>query len=76
MGQKAAKTKKSYMHYINREWCKACGICIHFCPKGVLEADESGRPVAARPEACIGCRMCEFRCPDLAIAVAEERESA
>jgi len=31
---------KLKQHVINREWCKACGICVHFCPKNVLELDE------------------------------------
>ncbi len=26
-------------HEFNWEWCKGCGICIHFCPKKVLEVD-------------------------------------
>lgn len=54
---------------IRRDWCKKCGICSHFCPKGALEADEFGAPVAAHPEQCVGCGMCEYRCPDFAIQI-------
>lgn len=57
---------------INREWCKGCGICVHFCPKKVLELDGADKVVAARPDDCICCRMCELRCPDLAIEVLTE----
>lgn len=56
-------------HVINREWCKGCGICVHFCPKNVLELDEEDKVVAARREDCICCKMCELRCPDLAIEI-------
>lgn len=53
-------------------WCKRCGICAAFCPKGVFERDAEGRPVAAHPERCIGCRQCEQRCPDFAIQVRDK----
>ena len=54
---------------INEKWCKKCGICAAFCPEKVFDRDEDGRPVAARPEDCIGCRLCEMRCPDFAVTV-------
>ena len=70
--------KKLKEHAINREWCKGCGICVHFCPKNVLALDELEKVVAARPEDCICCMLCELRCPDLAIEVivAPEPEEA
>ena len=52
-------------------WCKACGICMAFCPKGVFSPDAEGRSVVTRMEACVGCRFCELHCPDFAIAVKE-----
>ncbi len=60
---------------INRDWCKGCGVCIAFCPKKVLELDEKGLSTAVRPEDCILCKLCEMRCPDLAIRVLIEEES-
>ncbi len=63
--------KKKSEITINYDWCKSCGICIAFCPKQVYEPDNSGRPIIAHPEECIVCRMCEKRCPDLAINVKE-----
>lgn len=57
---------------INRDWCKGCGICVHLCPKKVLELDIKDKAVVMRPEDCICCRMCELRCPDLAIEVQTE----
>ncbi len=56
-------------HVIERSWCKGCGICVHFCPKKVLEMDNEDKAFAARPENCICCRLCEFRCPDLAVTI-------
>jgi len=65
---------KSVTHVIEREWCKGCGICVHFCPKKVLELDNDGKVVAVRPEDCIACKLCELRCPDLAIQIINKQE--
>jgi len=48
-------------------WCKACNICIAFCPQKVLEPDRDGKPVLAHPENCTQCAICWLHCPDLAI---------
>ena len=60
---------KLKQHHINRDWCKGCGICVEFCPKKVLELDDQDKVTAARPQDCICCRLCELRCPDLAIEI-------
>ena len=54
---------------INKDWCKKCGICTAFCPKNVFEKDGGNLPVPVRADSCTGCRLCEMRCPDFAIAV-------
>ena len=52
---------------ISSEWCKGCGICVEFCPKGVLQMSES--VVIAYPNKCIKCGICEKLCPDYAIYI-------
>ena len=54
---------------INESWCKQCGLCVHFCPKHVLEMQALGASKAVSPENCIGCCQCEGICPDMAISV-------
>lgn len=58
---------------INPAWCKGCGICAAFCPKGALEVvDEKVRRKEGTD--CILCGMCELRCPDYAIYIEESDE--
>ena len=48
------------------EWCKGCGVCVEFCPKGALKLD-SGKIVIANLKQCAKCGICEKLCPDYAI---------
>ncbi|TET97628.1 MAG: 4Fe-4S dicluster domain-containing protein [Dehalococcoidia bacterium] len=52
-------------------WCKGCGLCVEFCPAGVLEHGLDGPVVLAHPERCTACRWCELHCPDFAIFVTD-----
>lgn len=61
--------KKTYRQQIFYDWCKACGLCVAFCPKQVYRRDEEGRPVVAQAAKCVGCRFCELHCPDFAITI-------
>jgi len=53
-------------------WCKACGICVAFCPQECLSTNEEGVPLITAADRCTGCGWCEIHCPDFAIAVREE----
>lgn len=71
-GKKPVKNKYDYTNgpaplNINLSWCKACNICIAFCPTQVFEPDRDGKPVIARAADCIQCAICWEHCPDFAI---------
>ena len=57
----------------NQSYCKSCGLCVDFCPRGVLEI-KNGEVRAVHPEKCIGCRLCEKYCPDFAIKINKEND--
>jgi 2-oxoglutarate ferredoxin oxidoreductase subunit delta len=63
---------------VNESFCKGCGICMEFCPMGILKPSEkpSARgflpPVVVDEGRCTCCRICEFYCPDFAIYVIKE----
>ena len=60
---------------IDRELCKGCEICIHFCAKGAISISEklnaSGYAPACFDESreCTGCAVCAAVCPEVAIEV-------
>ena len=59
---------------IYESWCKRCGICVAFCPAGVLAQSASGKVIVQDAERCTGCQLCELRCPDFAIHVRPAKE--
>ena len=68
----AKKKKETPDIDIYKAWCKACGICVAFCPTGVLASDEAGYSYVKDAEKCINCGLCEIRCPDFAIKVSRK----
>lgn len=67
------KTGKNFTIDIFRDWCKNCGICSAFCPKGCIRMSEEGTPEIVEGAQCSGCGWCEVHCPDFAVSVREYR---
>lgn len=56
--------------------CKACGLCIMACPKGLIAlntdaTNDSGYSPAhiKDMESCVGCCSCARMCPDCVITI-------
>ena len=73
MTGEAKKKREEPKIDIYKAWCKACGICVAFCPTGVLAKDEAGIPYVKDIGKCISCGWCEIRCPDFAITVEQKK---
>jgi len=66
----ATAAKPKYRVRINLDWCKGCGICVSFCPKGILVPEGLEQKVKVTDESlCINCGMCEMHCPDFGIEI-------
>jgi 2-oxoglutarate ferredoxin oxidoreductase subunit delta len=58
---------------VRAERCKGCGVCVEYCPTGVLAlasaftAKGYHPPEVVQPEKCSGCDLCGMYCPDFAI---------
>lgn len=76
----SAKMPENTPVWVNEHRCKACNICVSYCPAGVLAMRDDASVVLGkmveviRPDACIGCAECEIHCPDFAIMVAARGE--
>ena len=61
--------------FVVPEYCKGCGLCIHYCNKKVLTESEHLNKAGyhyADPSAmdlCAGCMVCALVCPEVAIEV-------
>ena len=60
---------------IDQERCKACGLCIIYCPHNLIVAAEKINMRGVKPAQlkkgakCAGCMLCAIICPDNAIEV-------
>ncbi|MBR4343238.1 MAG: 2-dehydropantoate 2-reductase [Lachnospiraceae bacterium] len=76
--EKSVKTGPSYKVNIAEKFCKGCGYCIKYCPKGVLKADDSInakgyiKVKVDNVSGCIGCLSCSTVCPEAAITIIKE----
>ena len=71
--KKATRKKKHFDVSFYHDWCKACGICMAFCPQEIIKADKNGKPEIIDTDSCVGCRFCEIHCPDFAITVSDRK---
>lgn len=66
--------------WVNTNNCKACNLCVEYCPAGVLSMiDADGSILGSTinvdyPDSCIGCNHCEMSCPDFAIYVSRKKD--
>ena len=54
---------------VKPELCKACGLCIEFCPKKVLSKGKAISNMGYEftvyvGKGCIGCGTCFYVCPE------------
>lgn len=54
---------------ITKDLCKKCNICAEYCPKKVFIIDEDENIIPQYTNKCVGCKLCELRCPDFALTV-------
>ena len=74
-GSQKEIAKMGFVHRIDSERCKGCGLCVMVCPKDVLALSDKlnakGYHTAtqAHPENCVHCSLCCRMCPDVAITI-------
>jgi len=60
---------------VDEDRCKACELCVSFCPKGLIQLSKrmnsrGFHPASLRDKRkCSGCAQCAMMCPDIAITV-------
>ncbi|MFN3921346.1 MAG: 4Fe-4S binding protein [Caldimicrobium sp.] len=65
---------------ILEERCKACGLCIEFCPKKVLgfsgKRNQQGYKIVSflYPDKCTQCGICYLMCPEVVFVEEESFE--
>ena len=57
---------------ISEKACDGCGLCVDFCPVGVLKMGDS-IPKIIKLTACYDCGTCEDLCPRGAIKIEPRR---
>ena len=63
------KTLEAPRIEIRADECKACYLCVHHCPKQVIEiAEDINRkgfhPARYKGSGCTGCGICFYACPE------------
>ncbi|MDD5505117.1 MAG: 4Fe-4S binding protein [Candidatus Omnitrophica bacterium] len=66
---------------INSQRCKACGLCIIYCPNGSIVFSDNINKQGVKPARfkegakCAGCAFCVMMCPDCAIELCLDNDS-
>ena len=64
------KIKRSYSVQIDEKRCRSCAVCWEICAPEVLAwKPPLNKAIVKNIEACTGCRLCEWLCPDWAVVV-------
>ena len=63
--------------YVESGRCKACELCMSYCPKKAISMtnhlNAAGyKYVAVDEEKCIGCGICYTVCPDMVFTITEQ----
>ena len=75
MERQGVKIKRGIVKIL-KDRCKGCGLCIEYCPMGILVPSEDINKkgyhypeVREEPpfKVCINCNFCELVCPEFAI---------
>ncbi len=62
--------KKLFTIKINYDKCDGCGLCIFECGMNLFAFDaKQDRVVLHNTKECVECFICEYRCPEGAIAL-------
>lgn len=62
---------------VDADKCRGCGLCVAFCPRGILvlaegfNRDGLNPVVQLDPASCVGCATCALMCPHVAIPCVE-----
>jgi len=63
---------QSIKHYVDKDKCIGCGICVSNCPENAISYDEEGKAVIDEA-ACISCSECKTVCPQDAVYIPVEQ---
>lgn len=70
------KTRNKKKVRIKQEYCKECGLCIHFCTDEALRFDDDFNSRGYHPVKwkgdCSFCGKCYIVCPDYAVEITED----
>lgn len=62
--------KNSFTVDISGKRCRSCAVCWEICHTDVLSFEPPlNKAIVVDIDACTGCRLCEWLCPDWAIIV-------